>query len=206
MSKRIRLIATDLDSTLARQEMVSSGIRNLIFEVLKRGIKIAIASGRRLSDIQNIISQNGFEWGNPFPSFVISQERFILTPQGKDIKGAERWNSERKRETDGLISLVLSHLSKWLSDLRSEGLEPQYWVVESDNNLTLQYKDPEKAEKAERLVTKSLAKDPSFLIRRRKHIWVQITLPLGKGAALHHLSNILRLRPAEVLTIGDASK
>ena len=114
---------------------------------MEREIKIGIASGRRLGEVRNIIHCNGFEWGNPFPSFIISQGRFILTPEGKAFKGTEIWNSQRRKETEKLISFVLPRFSKWLKDLGLQGLKPQRWRIESDNDFTLQYENLEMAEK-----------------------------------------------------------
>jgi len=204
MSQKIKLIATDLDSTLTCEGAISPQVKDFILEIMGQGIKIGIASGRRLSDVRGIISRNGLKWGNPFPSFVISQERFILTPEGKDFKGAEIWNYKRRKETEKLISFILLRLPKWLINLSLQGLKPQHWVIESDNNLILQYEDLEKAEKTREFIKKWVGKISSILVRRR-YIWVEVTLPLGKGTALNHLANILNFHSAEVLAIGDSA-
>lgn len=206
MKQEIKIIASDFDGTLTSGMEISQNAKDVILQTLSRGIKIGLASGRRLSSMRDIVVANGLKWGDPYPSFLVCQERFIFTADNRDFRGAEDWNLQQKKETNQWVSFVLSHLSEWLKNLKLLKYEPEHWTMESDNNLTFQYQNPNIAKKVARLMRSWLEgkQDSSVKIRQRR-VWVELTPLMGKGATLFHLAHILNLAPRSILAVGDSS-
>jgi len=206
MKQEIKIIVSDFDGTLTSGIEISQDAKDVILETLSRGIKIGLASGRRLSSMRDIVVANGLKWGDPYPSFLMCHERFILAADNRDFGRAENWNLQQKKETNQWISFVLSRLSEWLKNLESLEYEPEHWTMESDNNLTFQYQNPSTAEKVARLMRSWLkGKQNSPVKIRQRRVWVELTPPVGKEATLFHLAHVLNLAPRSILAVEDSS-
>jgi HAD superfamily hydrolase (TIGR01484 family) len=199
----IKLIGTDFDMTLVYNG-IPQPTRDLLVEMVKRGIRVGIVSGRPWHDMRSMLTNLGIEFGRPYPNFLIGREKFILWVEEGKTREETAWNQLKMREMEALNFEIIRHAPVWLGRLRAARLEHRIWNIYGDYGFEVSYKTPEEAERA-RVILLGLAGRLRNAEVSRNYWGTNVTLATGsKGATLRHAAERLGIAPDEVLAIGDS--
>jgi HAD superfamily hydrolase (TIGR01484 family) len=203
MSKQIKLIGTDFDLTLLYNG-IPKATQDLLVETIQKGIKVGIVSGRPWYDMRTILTQQGINFGKPYPEFLVWREKFILWVADGKTREEVEWNKSKLREMEALNHHILQHAPDWLAALKEAGLEHRIWNIFGDHGLELFYRDLADAEKARKILAELAANVPGAAVSRN-HCGTGVSLATGtKGCALRHVADCLGIAPNETLAIGDS--
>ena len=203
----IKLIALDFDYTLVdylpgKKPMIEEKALRYFNHLAVGGIQIGIVTGRRFDGFEDVLKGVGRLIGSPFPSFLITSDSYLYTRdekgvfvQKEDENRALSENIMRKVET------ILPHLPECIDRLRKHGLLPVAWNIDSGIGVTLEMRDPDKAQRGLDLLEGGI--DGAEYSRNCSLLHIK---PNGenKGTAVLRFSNKLGIRCDEVLAVGDS--
>jgi HAD superfamily hydrolase (TIGR01484 family) len=201
----IRLLTIDLDGTLVgptNQYFVCMEFQEKINQFLSRtGAKWAICTGR---------PQRGYKTHfKPMlkmgirPDFVVTRDAYIftVTPQGWMIPHL-RWNLLIRRKMLRHNTMVRDTLSEWY-ELFSKwdfGITKRVWTT---RRLIFHFDSEEAASRVFALLQSKAEKLPHIRVRHLDAVvWVEAEV-ISKGLAVLRLSELIGVRPAQILAVGD---
>jgi len=211
--RKFDLIVMDLDSTLLDwsdgRAKISEVCRQALLKAAERGILVAIATGRTFREVALELEVHGLRFGDPVPHFVIPLEKYcykVVNGQPVEDEALARWNKERWEEAKRAIEqIVLPRADEWLRRLKEAGLPPTRWVLDTRAGwFSLVYDTVEQAREAEKLLEHLAAPHPELTVNRN-FVFVGFIPRNGtKGKAVSFLTEVLRVSPERVMTIGDS--
>ncbi len=207
------LIVMDLDSTLLDwsdgMAKISESCRQALLKAAEKGIFVVIATGRTLREVVLELEVHGLKFGEPVPHFVIPLEKYcykIVNGRPMEDEAMARWNKERWGEAKQAIEqIVLPKASEWLQVLKSAGLPPTRWVLDTRAGwFSLVYDTLEQAKEVERLLGQLAVAHPELTVNRN-FVFVGFIPANGtKGKAVRFLAEVLNIPTKRVMTIGDS--
>ena len=121
----IKLIAVDYDGTFLKYKDGGKEInRELIEELnnfIKRGGHAGFVSGRHVWDFYHCFLENGIEWNQPFPSFIIERDAYFYERNIEGDLNFPEVNNEHKASSIAQMRKVATHIDEILSLIESVG-------------------------------------------------------------------------------------
>ncbi len=185
-----RLLVTDLDGTLLGDDVAS---QELLAELAKRGIDLALASGRHLLSIQELYKTGQLSLPASACICMVGTEIYYL--EGKSYKLDASWNEiVRPGWNEEAIDSILSSKpdavlqdETWLSPLKRS-----YFLEQNSNDVLAQIRNE--------LSTRGIA--AKIIFSANKYLDI-IPEKAGKGEAAKHVARHMGVLPANVVTCGD---
>ena len=202
----IRVIATDFDLTVYdyRDPSAMRSLETLFADLDRRGIMIGLASGRERESLLEELIKIGFEWGRPYPHFVICSEGEILRTDGRDWPGAEAWNAERLKKVKLWHDIIEARLDCAVSWASRRSIPLTRAVRKTAGGVDVVFDTPENAERVRKWILDKFGDDGrQTVVSRNHHIVLSMPADVSKGAALTELARIIGIQSAQVLAIGD---
>jgi hydroxymethylpyrimidine pyrophosphatase-like HAD family hydrolase len=200
-----RLVALDFDLTIYDHANPRETRRLLpLFEQLRaRGVMAGCASGRSIAELRQPLEEIGFAWASPFPSFAVCSEGEIRRPDGADWPGAEGWNRDRREKVDRANAVLRPLFDEMVAWASARGIGLARGVVADASGINVAFDDPPAAEKVLAEFSPRIAALGPWHASRNHHLVLARPHGTHKGHALARFAEILGLRPAEILAIGD---
>ena len=203
----IKLIALDFDFTLVdyqppRKPVIEDEPLKLFNRLAENGIQIGIVTGRRFDGLEDVLKGVGRPVGSPFPTYLITNDSY---PYLKNEEGRFTQNeAENRALADSImqkVETILPHVPDCLGALRSAGLIPVAWGVDSGNGVTIEMKSWNEAQSGLELLEGGIS-DAEYC---RNYSLLHIKPSgEGKGTAVFRLAQKLGIQSDEVLAIGDS--
>ncbi len=204
--KNIKLIATDFDQTLFLPEMPFPRETIESIEALHQlDVKFAIVSGRSSYEMELLLKSKDINWANPFPDFLICNEKFILDPYGNELsEKTEEWNQKVKSKVfkfDNIIYLAL----EIIEELKAKGIEIERYSASSEEGINIDFPSPKLAEQARELIIE-ITRGRLKNLTLSGNLYTVSVVPEwpNKADTLKFLANeMLGISDEQVLAIGD---
>ena len=208
---RIDLIAFDLDGTILEAgEVIPPAAKRTLAEIVKRGLKIATATGRSLEDQVRILKRNGLGSSCGFPHSLIADEWEIYFLTGSGYKPYTQHNNMMRRAWAKVLPEVKKIVQIELQRLSTAGVSVRREVNDDEAarrgtiDLTFEKVDDAKAEE-NFLRTVRLCPAELFIHTRNYRHVIFIHSRAGKGNTLKVLAEYWNIAPSKILCIGDSS-
>lgn len=200
-----RLVALDFDLTIYDHANPRDTLRlQPTFAALaKRGVLAGSATGRNLAELRQPLEEIGWRWAAPFPAFAICSEGEIRKVDGGDWPGAESWNRERRVKVEAANLDLRPLFEEMVAWAAARGIGLARGIVTDTSGVNVAFDTPPAAEKVIAEFSARIAARGPWHVSRNHHLVLARPHGTHKGHALAHLAQILGLRPAEVLAIGD---
>ena len=202
----IRIVATDFDLTVYdyRDPPSMRSLERHFKDLAARNVMIGLASGRERESLQHELEKIGFEWGSPYPAFVICNEGEILRTDGTPWPGAQAWNSHRLSQVEmwhGVIEARFDCAVSWANRRRIPLTRP---VRKTPGGVDVVFDTPQNAERVRQWLLEKFGDDGrQTVLTRNHHIVLSMPANVSKGAALTELARLVDVQPSQVLAIGD---
>lgn len=196
----IRLVALDMDGTILSQNIIIAAVREVLGDLVVRGVKVALVTGRELADIKAILKANHFV--GDYPHTIISEGRFIHHLIGGEYLPDTEWNLDRERDLAGLRRSI-GRMSFEFAARVKERVTPVDELV-GDGIIYLAFGTDEEAEEA-RLILEGLTLPYELAKIIRNKRFVGLTCRTGlKGNSLLRAARYFGFRSDEILAVGDS--
>lgn len=201
----VRLVAMDFDLTIYdyREPAATVGLIPWFTRLSQRGVMTGLVTGREYWDLRKTLTELGFIWSAPFPSYVICEEGEICKPDGTPWPGAEPWNrSRREKVAQGNVQLVpmFEDLVKWATARNIPVTRP---ITAGNCGVNVVFDTPANGQIVLDELRRRLGADSPFVSSRNHHIVLAMPRGCDKGAALTEFRTLCGLQAHEVLAIGD---
>jgi hydroxymethylpyrimidine pyrophosphatase-like HAD family hydrolase len=201
----IRMIGADFDGTLwGGAEGLPSGLRRLLVALREGGVEAGLVSGRYWWEMRDLLAGAGLEWGDPFPSFVITRETFIYWIGLDAMEPDQDWNEARGAELAELTAWLCRRETEWRLRLESAGLRPKRWWLWGDYGLEVWFETVEETAAAQALLVSWCAAQPLAHAHRNRCLAHVVLATAGKGACLERAAATRGVAPQQVLALGDS--
>lgn len=198
--KNVKLVALDMDGTILDQSTIISSVRETLGLLVKKGVRVAIVTGRELWDIKAILKANSFM--DSYPHTIISEGTFIHHLMGGDYLPDEEWNSDRRRDIERLRASIGERTFEFAAKVK-ETLTPVDEVID-DGVIYFVFGMDHEAEEA-RLILEGLTAPFRLakIVRNKRFVGLTSRTGLKGNSLLRAVDHYGFLRD-EVLAVGDS--
>ncbi len=199
----VKLIACDLDNTLTENSFILPETKDFLQEIVSRGIKFAINSGRCLKTLREILLKSKIYPSSGFPQIIISGQGVnIHYLEGEDYIADEKWNAKREKELKLMQEEIGWEGIRWGKLIKKIGLFPREKKI-SYGSFTMRFDEKKEAKLArDILICKNHLKYVTFL-RNTNYLTTSLSTAL-KGRSLVRVTQHFHIPPSQVLAIGDS--
>ncbi len=199
----VKLIACDLDNTLTGNSFILPEIKDFLQELINRGIKFAINSGRCLRNLREILLESKIYPSSGFPQIIISGQGVnIHYLKDEDYLADEKWNTKREKELKLMQEEIGWEGIRWGKLIKKIGLFPREKRI-SYGSFTMRFDEEKQAILArDILISKNHLKYVTFL-RNKSYLTASLSTAL-KGKSLVRVTQHFNIPSSQVLAIGDS--
>lgn len=218
----IKLIATDIDDTLlsSKGELLPSTV-DAVHTAIARGIKVVLCSGRPFAGLRVILKQLGINSPN---QYAVTYNGAIIAnaegdPMSSQVLSYEDYADLTAFATahDVPFNVLDDHSNIYTADRDIDAITV---VQAAENRAGLFYRQPEEMPADFQIAKGVFAGDPArldavepavraqygethYVVRAAKNFLEVMHVGVSKGNALRRLTDMLNIRPGEVMVLGD---
>lgn len=208
--KSLRVFAFDLDGTILEAGgIIQDETRKALSQAAQINIKLVIATGRDLEDIDKLLKKNTFGAKNNFPHATLADgHKIYFLRNGKYIP-LGRWNEYLRKKFFCFLPLCRKIIAQLKIELESRGLQGERLLTPEEEvkreMVGLRFGSVQEGEEARKYISSKLPSFTSELICSRNGGGVYLKYSQAtKGRALLELIRNWGIDPVQVLAVGNA--
>jgi len=208
--KPVQAFAFDLDGTILEAGgVIRDETRRILSQAAQINIKLVIATGRDLKDIDKLLRKNTFGFKNNFPHATLADgHKIYFLRNGKYIP-LGRWNKYLREQFFRFLPLCRKIIAQLKIELESGGLQSERLLTPEEEirreMVGLRFGSVQEGEEAHKYISQKLPSFTSELICSRNGGGVYLKYSQAtKGRALLELIRNWGIDPVQVLAVGNA--
>lgn len=206
----LRIFAFDLDGTiLGAGGLICNEAKEALSQATKLGTKLVMVTGRAFEGVEKILDKNNLSPKSNFPHAIIANEHNIYLLRNGSYVPLNSWNEYMQKKFIYFLPLTREILSKMKQELEYLGLKSE-WIPQCEEQIKreaigLAFSSAKKGEIAQKYISHRLSSFTFELLCTRNTEAIQLIYKEGgKGRALLELTRFWRIRPFEVLAVGNS--